>query len=88
MSPSVQTTAAARSPRTSAHRWVALAAVLVAMALGAAYGYGFGAQVAGPVFGCVTGALGALFSSLLADAALERLFARRGPQPRGSLRLL
>jgi uncharacterized membrane protein YoaK (UPF0700 family) len=79
MSPSAQTTATARTPRASAHRWVALAAMLLAMALGAAYGYSFGAQVAGPVFGCVTGALGALFSSLLADAALERLFTRRAP---------
>jgi len=58
-------------------RWLAAAVSLIAIVVGAVWGYDFGHQVGGVLFGWVTGALGALFCSILVDAVLQHLRAPR-----------
>lgn len=54
-------------------RAFAWALYALAVVFGAIYGFGFGAQVSGMAFGLLTAALTALFCSILADAALQRV---------------
>lgn len=61
-------------------RWrtaVAWAVTLAAAVAGAYYGYGFGKRISGTVIGVILAANGAVFCSVLASAAAERLLKRR-----------
>lgn len=65
--------------RLTALRWMrSLGWALYALAVivGAVYGYRFGFTVSGMPFGLLTAAMGALFCSILADAAIGRLTRR------------
>lgn len=64
--------------RIQTRRWLARAVTAAAGLLGMYLGFDFGQQISGTLIGVVLAVNGALFGSILASAAAERLLGLSG----------
>ncbi|MDZ7653012.1 MAG: hypothetical protein U5L03_10880 [Burkholderiaceae bacterium] len=66
--------------RIQTRRWLAWTVTAAGGLIGMYYGFDFGQQISGTLIGAVMAVNGALFGSILASAAVERLLALRAPK--------